>query len=240
MSTRSRVAVRLKRAIRHMTPQHVARTQLTKRAINRFAEKAGLVYFGYVDQQDEDSRMVRGHTVSMTNIDSHYCIGTVQGYDVVLLLRNDVVKLRSGKQQRCHWLIYTIDLHSKVDVPPFYVGHQSHERVFEATFTWQKLIRLGHLAPYSAQFSTHYNVYANPSHVLDIERIITPPIADAIATHFQGASFEIQDNAVYLYVETENPREATLEKLLSNGIWLAGQIDAQVSEPASLDQPVAE
>ena len=84
---------------------------------NLIAEKVGLVYFGYVDQRDDDHRLIRGHTVSQTHQDNHYCIGTVRGYDVMLALRNDVIRTRSGKDERCHWLIYAIDS------MPSFTGH---------------------------------------------------------------------------------------------------------------------
>ena len=229
MSTRERVAVRVKRAIRHLAPQHVAKARVTKRVIDRFADKIGLVYFGYVDQREEDQRLVRGHTVSATHIDSHYCIGTVHGYDVILLLRNDVVRLRNHKQARCHWLMYTIDLHTKVDVPAFYVGHKTREQIYEAKYSSHKPLILGHLAPYPSQFTGHYTVYGNAARTIEIERLITPSVADVIATHFQGASFEVEDNTLYMYIESKYPREPLLEKTLSNGLWLAEQIDTAMN-----------
>ena len=88
--------LRFKRALRHSRPSHLLRKRQQRGAIESFADKAGLVYFGYVDQRDDDHRLIRGHTVSATHQDNHYCIGTVRGYDVMLVLRNDVVRVPSG------------------------------------------------------------------------------------------------------------------------------------------------
>ncbi|MGB4762123.1 MAG: hypothetical protein WBP12_02065 [Candidatus Saccharimonas sp.] len=228
MTTRRRAVVRVKRAIRHMAPRHIVRTRLTRRIVERFAEKAGLVYFGYVDQRD-DHRFVRGHTVSATHIDGHYSIGTVRGYDVVLLQRNDVLVPRGGKkEQRYHWLILTIDLHSPIDVPHLYVGHQNRERAFGETYARLTPLLIGATGTYPPQFTGNYTVYGQPSHVIEIEQIITPEISTVIATHFHGASIEIEDNTVYLYIESRYPTEALLEKMLSNSLWLAEQIDTQL------------
>lgn len=225
--TRAHTKQRIKRALRRMTPQHIVRARITRRTIEHFADKVGLVYFGYVDQRDDDYRLIRGHTVSATHLDEHYCIGTVNGYDVMLALRNDFVQTGAigSDAERHHWLIYTIDLHTKSDVPHCYVGHRSRDALYMAGYNSLKPLLLGALHPYSHDFVSKYTIYAQAGRALEIERVITPQIADTIAVHFRGASFEILDNTIYLYVETEHPEEATLEKLLSSGLWLAESID---------------
>lgn len=230
----SRTSVRLRRALRHLKPQHIVRSRITRRVIDTFADKAGLVYFGSVDQRDEGRRLVRGHTVSATHIDNHYCVGTVRGYDVVLLLRNDVVRSVSGKEQRCHWLIFTVDLHTTDDIPHCYIGHQNRESQYRAAYTQLRPLPSSGTATYPAQFRSNYTLYGQISQTLAIEAIISPEIATVIATHFQGASVEIEDGTVYLYVESAYPKEALLEKMLSNALWLAEQIDERLSPRLSL------
>lgn len=222
---RRQTSLRVKRALRHMRPSHIVKKRMTRGVIEGFAEKVGLVYLGYVDQRDDDHRLIRGHTVSQTHQDNHYCIGTVRGYDVMLALRNDVVRMRSGKDQRCHWLIYTIDLHTKVDVPHCYIGHRSRDEVFAASYGQLHPLAIGGIGVYPHKFSSEYTVYGNATHALLIERLISPQIAEVIATHFQGVSVEIEDGSVYMYVEADRPTEQLLEKMLSNGLWLAEAID---------------
>lgn len=230
MTARDRLNVRMRRALRHMKPAHVVKTRLTKRVVSRFADKVGLVYFGYVDQKDDDHRLIRGHTVSQTHVDNNYCLGSVRGYDVLLVSRNDVVKTRAGVQQRCHWLIYTIDLHTKSSLPHVYVGHRSRDAAFMASFTRLYPLAIGNTGQYAHRFLSDYTVYGTAAHTLEIERMITPQIADVIASHFQGASFEIENGTVYLYVESEHPTEQLLERMLSNGLWLAESIDTLQAE----------
>lgn len=230
MGVRERVAVRVRRALRRATPAHMVRTRVTKRTISQFAEKVGLVYFGYVDQRDDDHRLVRGHTVSRTHMDNHYCIGTVRGYDVVLVSRNDMVRTRSSKLERCHWLIYTIDLHTKQAVPHMYVGHKSRDAQFAASYEQLMPLSIGHFGVYPRQFLNEYTVYGKATHGLEIEQHITPQVAEVITSHFRGASFEVEDGTVFLYVESEHPSESQLEKLLSNGLWLAEVIDTAANQ----------
>lgn len=228
MTARDRFTLRIMRAMRHTTPKHLVRTRLTQRVISNFADKIGLVYFGYVNQKDDERRLVRGHTVSQTHVDSHYCIGTVRGYDVVLVARNDVVRMRTGKLERCHWLIYTIDLHTKQGLPHVYVGHRTRDALFAASYEQIYPVTIGNTGQYPHKFLSDYTVYATAAHTLEIERMIPPVVSEVILTHFTNASFEIKDNTIFLYVESEHPSEQLLDKLLSNGLWLAESIDAAV------------
>ena len=218
--------LRFHRALRHARPSHLVRKRLQRSTIERFADAVGLVYFGFVDQRDDDHRLIRGHTVSATHQDNHYCIGTVRGYDVMLVLRNDVVRLASGKDKRCHWLIITIDLHTKADVPHCYIGHTSRDDEFAAAYCRLQPLAIGGLGAYPHAFSSNYTMYGSATNALQIERTIPPQVAEVIASHFQGVSVELEDNMVYLYIESQRPDEAQLDTMLSNGLWLAEAIDA--------------
>lgn len=211
-----------------MKPSHIVATRVTRRVIQQFAEKVGLVYFGYVDQRDDEHRLIRGHTVSATHLDNHYCIGTVNGYDVMLVSRNDVIQLHNQgtHEQRCHWLIMTVDLHTKRDVPHTYIGHRDRDAAFAASHESIYPLAIGNLHQYSHHFLSDYTVYGTASHTLYIEHLITPQMGDVIAAHFVHASIELDNGVVYLYIESERPTEALLEKMLANALWLAQSIDA--------------
>ncbi len=223
----------VKRIARRASPKRLVQTRLTRRVVEDFAEKVGLVYFGYVDQRDDEHRLVRGHTVSRSHTDNHYCIGTVRGYDVMFVLRSDVERTKSGKQRARQWLIFTIDLHTKTDVPPCYVGHCSEGEVCAVTYNRMHPLAIGGLGAYPHEFASNYIIYGAATHTLSIERTITPHIAQVMASHFAGASVEIEDNMVYLYVDVEHPTEAQLEKALSNSLWLAESIDALYAPPVN-------
>jgi len=199
--------VRLRRALRHMTPSHVVKMRLTRRAIMKFAEKIGLMYFGFVDQRDDDHRLIRGHTVSETHQDNHYCVGSVKGYDVMLVLRNDVVEIPRDNQheERCHWLIVTVDLHTKYELPHCYVGHHNRDHIFRASFEQLNPLLLGSLHQYSHKFLSEYTIYAKAMHAIEIEQTITPEMSEVIAEHFAGASIEIEDNTLFMYIESQRP-----------------------------------
>jgi len=213
-----------------MSPQHIIRTRLSAKIIRKYADKVGLIYFGAVDPGDDEHRLVRGHTVSTTHMDNHYCVGTIHGYDTAIVLRNDTILAgRDRNEQRCHWLIVTFDLHTKYDLPHIYIGHRSKHEAYRASYSQLTPLSIGTFGSYPAHFVSSYTVYGIPAHALTIERLVTPQIASIIMSHFADASIEIEDNTIYLYVESRYPNETILEKMVSNGLWLANNIDAMLA-----------
>jgi hypothetical protein len=129
--------------------------QATKRLLTDFAERSGMVYFGYVSQRSDDHHIVRGLTVSTKHIDDHYCIGTSDGYDIVFVERSD--SLRSGK--RHIWHILEIDLKTDVDIPHIFIGsgtrgHGFHELI-ETKYPSLHAASLGATAEYTDTFTSH-------------------------------------------------------------------------------------
>jgi len=227
---RKKLYARTKRAIRHMSPKHIVTSRFVSSTIRRFAEKVGMVYFGTIHRNDEELRLIRGHTVSRTHIDNHYSVGSLRGYDVAMVLRNDIILTKKDHhEQRCHWLILTVDLHSKLQLPHIYIGHRLHSAAFIAAFEQLTPLYIGALGAYPQGFLKEYTVYGRPTYALEVERAIPPQVTEVILSHFEGTSIEIEDNTVYMYLESARPSEQQLEKLLSNGVWLAEAIDTNVA-----------
>ena len=225
-SPRERRLIRTKRALRHIMPSHIVKNRITKRSFERITEKVGMMYFGSVSQREDEHRLVRGHTVSATHIDDHYSVGSINGYDCMLVLRNDVVVKHKHPrvESRCHWLICSIDLKTQHDVPHIYIGHASRDELFKASF--ERLIPLN-MTGFTERFNDHYTIYGRATYGDAIQQYIDPLTAETIAMHFKNASIEIEDNTLYLYIESKHPDEVLIEKMLSNGLWLAEVIDSK-------------
>ncbi len=199
--------------------------QATKRLVLEFADRSGMVYFGYVSQRSDDHHIVRGLTVSNKHVDDHYCIGTYEGYDVVFVERSD--ELRSGK--RHVWHILEFDLKTTVDIPHLFIGSATrgygfHE-LLETKYPALTAVTLGATGMYSADFSSHYAVYVRPEHAIAAERIITPDVAAIAGSHLKGLVMEITEQALYVYSEKPHLTSDLLDAMLSGGVWLAAQID---------------
>lgn len=217
---------KFKRTLRHLSPAHIVRGVLTRRTVQKAVAKYGLVYFGKVDHSEEDAHIVRGHTVSPSQLDNHYSVGTIQGYDVTFVQRNSLTLMFDGTERRCHWLIASIKLMSPTALPHIYVGAMASDSIFKASYTQLKPLFVGNTTTYPQKFVSNFSVYGKPSDVITIERLIPPSAGIVIADYFGAMPFEIEDNTLYIYNENQHPTDDVIDTMFENGIWLAKTIDS--------------
>lgn len=215
-----------KNVLHRATPGHLTRGLSTRQVITRFANDLGFVYFGYVDQADDEHRLLRGMTVSRTHSDQHYSVGTFKGYDMALVVRRDTLEYPDKRLKDHHWTIMTFDLHTYVDVPHFYVGHSKIREELLARYSSMIPLQFGHFSQHSQAFLSEYTVYSSAEHAVDVEQILTPDLTAGIAAHFKDLSVELSENTLYLYATEKHPSRTLLERMTNNGVWLAQAIDA--------------
>lgn len=200
-------------------------SQSTKRIITDFAEEAGMVYFGYVSQRNDEHHILRGMTVSTNHHDDHYCIGTYETYDVVFVERSDT--LRNGKKHR--WHIMEFDLKTTGDIPHAFIGSGKHGNGFhellDVKFPNMKAVSIGATSPYPGDFTARFSLYTTPAHAVTIEGLVTPEVAATLASHFTGLVIEVTEQALYIYSEKTHLTTELLHTMLKNGAWLAAQLD---------------
>ena len=61
-----------KTVLNKMHPKNALKNQSTARIIQKLADDIGMVYFGYVDQRDDEHKLLRGITVSNNHDDYHF------------------------------------------------------------------------------------------------------------------------------------------------------------------------
>lgn len=209
----------------------VPNNRTSKRVVMKFAEKSGLVYFGAVNQHRDEHHIVRGFTVSSTHSDSHYSIGSIDGYDVTLVDRSDFVRSPEGKKVRCNWLIIEVKLHTLQDIPHIFIGTRNHDPkpyyTLFTTFPALKEVDLGTFEPYGTEFTDRFCIYAKPTQAIQVERLIPAPTARVIGAHFWPYSAEIHEGTVYMYADDERITASLLKSLLEDGVWLAKHLDNQ-------------
>lgn len=228
-----------KQFFKTLVPAKVIQSRLHKRVFMQFAEKVGLVYFGYVDQQSDEHRLVRGLTVSARHRDNHYCIGSYEGYDMTLVERSDTIHF-PGKPSRTHnWIIMTFDLHTSRDLPHIFLGLHAHNETFYAQlftkFSSLTQVPLGRFGQHDAQFTKRYALYTEPAHMIAAEQLFHPALTKVIAEAFGTFTAEIADDCVYLYAEHNRPTLHLLERMLKSGLWLTKAIDASLLQSENLE-----
>lgn len=218
------------RAIAHRaSPLHTVKRINTAKLMRRFANDLGLVYFGYVSQQDDEYRLVRGITASNSHQDHHFIVGTFDNYNVAFLVRRDTLVYADRRLKDHSWTITTIDLHTSKEIPHFMLGnHVSREFI---------LAKYLPLTPYVLptdgrikQFTDSYTLYASLEHGLTVGQYLTADLLEAFAHHATGMSVEVYDGTIYVYAREKHPSRALLEKMLRLGLWLAENLDQRAGQ----------
>jgi hypothetical protein len=180
----------------------------------------------------EEHRLVRGLTMSTSHADNHYCIGTVEGFDVVLLERSDSIRLPHASKKTPHsWLILEIDLDEVLDLPHIFLGTRSHSDEFYGrlftSFSRLKKAPLGAFGQHSPEFVHHYSIYTSPADTLRAEQLFTVDITKIIGVHFRPLAIEVSGSSLYIYADNQRPTANLLETMLKNGLWLAENLNRQ-------------
>jgi hypothetical protein len=200
------------------------------RIIRQFAEKTGLIYFGSVDQHNDEHRVIRGITVSSSHKDTDYSVGTHEDYDVSLVSRQDLTESIDGSQLSHDWTLLEIQLKTTIEIPRILIQAITHTSALHTPLitgvTFLKPIKLGTFEDYPNEFLNRYAVYSSPSHAIEMQRLFPSAIARVIGAHFWPLSIEIFEQSVVIYSYKENVTTHILNMMLSDGLWIAKQIDA--------------
>lgn len=220
----------IKRLTSVIKPSSVTKAVSRKRIIVDFASKNDLVYFGYVNQRTDEHKLVRGLTASPTHRDNHYCIGSVENYDIILVERESEVTHPGKPPESTTWLILSIDLRQNKDLPHVFFDAGPRNEVFYANlFTkFAKLRQMDFLthSNHSHEFLENYKTFAPADRILDVERLFTPEVTSNLGEHFKPLDIEIEGDTLYLYADNLPLTPSLLDAMLKNGLWLADKLDA--------------
>lgn len=218
---------RLHRLAHHVKTGGIVRTLSRARLFRDACQRYDLVYFGAVEQTDEHE-MVRGLTVSTRAVDRHYCVGSIEGYEVILLERSDQLYFPYKKPESYRWTILQIDLeHSRL--PHVFLDAHHHQAVFYDAFSAKYPTLVRHDSQLFAEHDPRF-VQAFTTHcaVVDIPlmmRYLPPHVTAILGHHFPHYDFELQDDKLLVYSSQQVPTKGVIENLVRAGVWLAREIE---------------
>lgn len=216
-------------AARHASPLAALKRVSTAKVMRQFADKHGLVYFGVVDQVDDEHRLVRGITASTSQRDHHYTVGTFKSYDISFVLRRDMIVYRDRRVRDHTWTILTIDLHVEKELSPLFLGHHSVREMMLAKYSTLSELPLSS-DPALQKFVAGYALYGQLAHEYETYELITVPLLQAYAEHAGMMSVEVTDGTVYVYFAEKHPTWPQLDRMLNFGIWMAEAIDLRIRQ----------
>jgi len=195
--------------------------------LKKFSSMLGLVHFGTVHQHDDDYDAIRGFTASLSHRDTHYAVGTYNGFNVRMVNRFDVIRIAGNPQHEQLWTIIEIDLERK-DVPHMFfvpTGRESGEygRLY-ATQPHMHPLNSMLFSNHSPEFHGRFQILASTSNAHNVEALFTSPIIASIASRFWPHGIELEHGKLLLYITEHRLSKAVLESALVSGLWLAETI----------------
>jgi hypothetical protein len=224
--TLNKLRHRIKRVTHHISP----RGRQHRNILRSVAEKTGLVYFGSVDQHNDDHVIVRGITASASHQDDHVSVGSINGYDVQLVDRSDSVESHAGRLSSLHYIVLEIQLRARRDLPHILIIPKGQKIPhFEGAFTSPHIqpILLSAAEGYSQEFISRYGIQTLPTYFEEAKSFLDVSITRTLAAHFWPLAIEFHEGALYVYTDDHRVTTHLMENMIQNGLWLAGQIDAK-------------
>lgn len=205
--------------------QHAA----SKSVFKAICEEYALVYFGSVDQHNDEHEMVRGVTLSPNHHDRHYSVGTIHGNDVILVERTDRVRFPGRRTEEYTWLIFQVDLKG-VMMPHTFVDARHHDEAFYDNL-FAKFARLTHVdkgvfADYDPMFLQRFSVYATPDGTDLLPTYLAMDTAATMAHHFGHFDFEWYQDRLLIYSTGRPATKHLIENMIRAGTWLSGELNA--------------
>lgn len=210
--------------------RHRKTKNVYKDACNRY----DLIYFGTVNQQTDEHEMVRGVTLSTSHKDSHYCVGSIQGWDVILLERTDTISFPGKPTKDFRWNILQVDLKSAI-LPHVLLDANHHNETFYAQL-FTKFIRLTHadvsiFAEHDPLFSNRYSIYTPPDTLDSLTTLFPLDTTTVIGNHFSQFDYECFQDRLLVYAPDHIPTRQLLDHMIRAGLWLANELEENSKSP---------
>lgn len=228
-----------------ISPLRLLNQLSSSRVFHKFAEDYDLVYFGHVSAQDDEHRLVYGVTASAKHHDRHYSVGTIHGHDIILLEREDELKLASdARSHKYRWIILQIDLHGHHDLSHVFIDGKHHNDTFYRTLfaKFARLLKVDHalLAKYDPLFAERFTVYTPPDNTDRFPELLSVDAASTLAHHFGHFDFEWSQDQVLVYSTGHKASKHLLEHMLKAGLYLAREVEKTALLPIAEDEAVSE
>lgn len=226
---------RIHRLIHNVRTGGIVKTLSRARMYRAACERYGLVYFGSVDAQSDEHTMVRGLTVSAQHKDRHYCVGSIEGYDVILLERSDQLYFPYKQPESYRWTILQIDL-ERTHLPHVFIdAHQHQSAFYDALFAKYPQMKQNdtHLfADHDSRFTHAFTTHSSPQDVPRMLPILTYEVTATLGHHFPHYDFELYDDKLLVYSSNRPPTKPVIDNMFRAGIWFAREIE-KITHPTS-------
>ncbi|MAU33897.1 hypothetical protein CMN23_02065 [Candidatus Saccharibacteria bacterium] len=212
--------------------ESIRRARLTRqrgKVLKSFSRKLGLVYFGAVDQHQDDHDIVRGMTVSTTHTDKHFAVGAYEGRDLAIVDRADTMQLAEGERHYHAWTILQLNLGTAKELPHLFFSPRHREMHFDHYFHAQRqLTDVSSSFQPNTEFVQRYQLYLSPQLMPDAEGILSDSILSGLSVRFWPHAIEIIDGKLIVYLTEHRLDETVLGAAVQSALWLADALQRDI------------
>ncbi len=219
-----RRAAPIRRVLQRFSPEFRARGA----TLRKFSNSIGLVHFGTVYQHDDEHDSIKGFTASLTHHDSHYAVGTYNGFNIRVVNRFDISRIAGNPAGEQYWTIVEIELETRRLPHLFFVptGREGGEygRVY-ATHPAMQPLNSMLLRNRSPEFHGRFQIVSRPAQAHKLTHFFPSPVIVGIGTRFWPHGIEVQQGKLLVYITQRRLTKTALEMALGSALWLAETID---------------
>lgn len=219
---------RINRLVHNVRTGGVVKTLSRSRLYHDACNRYGLVYFGTVSAQDDEHTMVRGLTVSTRHVDRHYCVGSVEGFEVILLERTDQLYFPYKQPESYRWTIVQIDL-DRVRLPHIFLDAHHHQSAFyDAFFAKYPHMRRGDanlFADHDPRFAHAFTTLSTPRDISIVMQVLNYDVTATLGHHFAHYDFELYEDKLLVYSSNRQPTKGVIDDIFRAGVWFAREIE---------------
>ncbi len=219
---------RIHRLVHNVRTGGVDKTLSRARLYHDACDRYSLVYFGTVDAQSDEHTLVRGLTVSPRHVDRHYCVGSVEGFEIIMLERTDQLYFPYKQPETYRWTIVQIDL-DRIRLPHVFLDAHHHQSAFyDAFFAKYPTMRKGDVnlfADHDPRFAHAFSTYCTPQDIAIVMQILHYDMTATLGHHFAHYDFELFEDKLLVYSSNRQPTRTVIDDLFRAGIWMAREIE---------------
>lgn len=184
------------------------------------------IIFGNIDR-DDDHSPIRGITASVTHKDKNYSVGTINGYDMRILTREDNYEFNKSERKSTQ-LIIEITLKKYINDNPTLLTALQSDDTYKSLIS--KTSSHHHITPYENadeihEFHSRYALYCREYTDLPFTSWLDVETQQVLSVHAWPLSFEVDDkNKLYVYI-TEALSATNFDRAIKIGVWLADKLD---------------
>ena len=208
-------------------PLLFGRELATRKIIKQFANKFDLVYFGHVNQHEDEHELIRGITVAATHSDSHFCVGHFKGHDISLVERRNTIVFPEKPPQKYRWLLMQFDL-KQSKLPEVFIDANHHDELFYTTL----FMRFANLTNAAAlfidrdpMFVRYFKVFTPADKFDETELLLNGDVTAMLVHHFRQFDYELNGDRLIIYANNPVVSSHLLQEMLRVGVWLADQLN---------------